>query len=100
MQVQPRAKAAKPAPGLLSDNTPDAVAPMATLEEQAAQARIEHDAELDELLAVERHVRLDNMSRDQLAGYAMRAYGVRLDPSDVKLDVAEQVRHLQRMRGV
>ena len=53
--------------------------------------------EMDE---VEQHVRIDLMTKDQLAHHAMRAFGVRIDATDLKVDVKESVRHLIRTRGV
>lgn len=65
-------------------------------------AERQRDVEKDqrELNEIEQHVRIDLMTKDQLAQHAMRAFGVRIDVSDLKVDVKESVRHLMRTRGI
>ena len=58
------------------------------------------ERELREMDEVEQHVRIDLMTKDQLANHAMRAFGVRIDAADLKVDVKESVRHLMRTRGI
>ena len=53
------------------------------------------DEELDE---IDSHVRLDTMTKDQMAAYARRAYGVQIDTTDLKVDVVQTVRDLARSR--
>lgn len=53
----------------------------------------------EELDALQAHVNIDNMTRDQLSSYAMRTYGVNVDPTDKRDDVVSKVRSLMRARG-
>ena len=63
-------------------------------------ARIERDRidalEMDQLDA---HVNITNMTRDQMAAYAMRTYGARVDASALKDDVTSTVRSLMMSRS-
>jgi hypothetical protein len=55
----------------------------------------EEDKELDE---IDSHIRLDTMTKDQMAAYARRAFGVQIDTTDLKVDVVQTVRELARSR--
>jgi hypothetical protein len=55
--------------------------------------------EMRELQEIETQVRLDTMTKAQLATHAMRAFGVRVDLSDPKVDVIGSVRTLTRQRA-
>jgi hypothetical protein len=61
--------------------------------------RADLEMEMRELEALEAHVNLETMTRDQMASYAMRTYGVRVDPSTLKADVTSSVRTLMQQRG-
>ena len=60
--------------------------------------RPEQAEEIEQMQEIEGHVRLDQMTKDQMANYAMRAFGVRIDTSDLKVDVTQTVRDLARSR--
>ena len=70
------------------------------LEDERHLARVERDRidslEMDQLDA---HVNIANMTRDQMAAYAMRTYGVRVDSSALKADVTSSVRNLMMSRS-
>lgn len=55
--------------------------------------------EEQEIEMVDQTVRLDTMTKDQMAHFALRAFGVRLDPTDLKVDVTAKVRSLMQIRG-
>lgn len=63
-------------------------------------ARIERDRidalEMDQLDA---HVNINLMTRDQMAAFAMRTYGVRVDASVLKADVTSAVRSIMVARS-
>ena len=44
-------------------------------------------------------IHLENMTKDQMTAYAMRTFGVHVDPSALKADLTDSVRHLARSRG-
>ena len=55
---------------------------------------------MDEIADIERsHVRFNEMTKEQLATYALRTFGVHIDTTDLKVDVTEKVRDLIRIRG-
>jgi hypothetical protein len=58
----------------------------------------EEERELRESIFLEQHVRVDTMSRKDLANYAMRGYGVHLDANDKTVDIVSEVRSLMRRR--
>jgi hypothetical protein len=59
----------------------------------------EHEREIDELDSLEQHAQIHTMTKAQLAVYAQRAFGVKLDVTDLKVDVVHTVRNLIRARG-
>lgn len=66
----------------------------------AGRRPVDEEAEREELQEIAQNVRLQDMSREQLAAHAQRTFGVHLDITDPKLDVLDSVRHLGRLRGV
>jgi hypothetical protein len=53
-----------------------------------------------ELMEIDTNVRLDQMTKAQQVHFAQRAFGVLLDPTDLKVDLTDRVRSLMRERGV
>jgi hypothetical protein len=56
--------------------------------------------EMRELQEIDTTVRLETMTKAQLAHHALRAFGVRIDSTDPKVDVMSAVRTLNRQRAV
>lgn len=56
----------------------------------------ELDRDLKELEALEAHVRLDTMTREQMSAYVMRTYGVRIDATGLKADVTAAARNMMQ----
>ncbi len=65
--------------------------------------RVPDPAELEQermdLEQIEAHVNIEPMTRDQMAAYAMRTYGVRVDATMAKAEVTSAVRNVMALRG-
>ena len=79
---------------------PPAAPPVDAAAALAALRSEEELREMDEIADIERsNVRFDSMTKEQLATYALRTFGVHIDTTDLKVDVTERVRDLMRIRG-
>lgn len=60
--------------------------------------KLDMERETDDLDQIDQAVQLHTLTKAQMAAYAMRAFGVRVDPSGLKDDVTDSVRNLMRGR--
>lgn len=68
------------------------------LDERVRDAK-DIEAENEEHEALDAHVNIETMTRDQMAAHAMRTYGVRIDASVAKAAVTTTVRSLMQSRA-